>query len=349
MPDTFRLVRPLLHALDPESAHALTIWALRNGLVGQGNSRSRPLLETDIWGIRFPNPLGLAAGFDKNARVFEPLLRTGFGFVEVGSVTPRPQVGNPRPRMFRLPEDAAVINRLGFNNQGMDAVAQRLENRSISTGVVGVNIGCNRDSRDEIADYLTIYRRLGPLADFTVINVSSPNTPGLRDLQFASRLAPLLESLAAERAGHSTGPLLVKLAPDLSVAAAVAAADIAFQNAADGLVISNTTVARSNDLQGKYASEEGGLSGTPLFEQSTRLLRAVYNASQGRMPIIGVGGIASAKDAWVKLRAGASLIQLYTGLIYKGPGLVEEILDGLEQNLARTNAASIADVVGSDV
>ena len=345
-------VLPLLRALDPERAHDLTLWALARGLGGAAAMRARPALATSCLRIRFPNPLGLAAGFDKDARVPDRMLALGFGFVEVGTVTPRPQPGNPGPRLFRLTRDRAVINRLGFNNRGMAAMAARLAARAGRGGIVGVNIGHNSRSGDAVEDYLEAFRTLGGMADYAVVNVSSPNTPGLRDLQNVRKLAPLLEALVREReasgslAGHV--PLLLKLAPDLEVGDAVGAADLAASFGLDGLIVSNTMTGRPPALKGPHAREAGGLSGRPLFGPSTALLRAVYRSQAGALPIVGVGGIASAADAYAKIRAGASLVQLYTALVFQGPGLVTRILDGLEDRLARDGLKHVADAVGAD-
>jgi dihydroorotate dehydrogenase len=353
VPDLFRLVGPALRALDPESAHNLTLCALEMGLVGgMRTGLPSPALQTSCLGLSFPNPVGLAAGFDKDARVPEQMLRLGFGFVEVGSITPKPQPGNPRPRIFRLPDDEAVINRLGFNNGGMEAAALRLERRSRGLGLIGVNIGKNKTSADAVADYRLAFLRLAPLADYVVVNVSSPNTPGLRDLQAVESLRPLLDCLVSERAGlevrNGKPPILLKLAPDLTLDDALAAADLAGECGIDGLMISNTTIDRPDTLKSSKKHEAGGLSGRPLLEKSTALLRQVYRATSGAVPIVGVGGIASADDAYAKIRAGASLVQLYSALIYQGPGLVGRIVDGLENRLYQDGLSNIGQAVGAD-
>lgn len=344
--DFYPVMGPLLRLAPPECAHRASIWALKWGLVGGGGTDD-PLLHTRLWDLDFPNPVGLAAGFDKNAEVAD--LFPGFGFVEVGTVTPKPQGGNPRPRLFRLPEDGAVINRLGFNSEGMLAVRARLERRK-GRRVLGVNLGCNRDSPDAAADYVAGLRALGPHADYAVINVSSPNTPGLRDLQERAALTALIARLMETRseilAPGRTLPLLLKIAPDLGPAQLADLAAVATDSKIDGLIVSNTTVIRPAGLKGRYRNEPGGLSGTPLFAPSTEVLRAMYRLTKGRTPLIGVGGIGSGADAYTKIKAGASLVQLYTALIYQGPGLVGRIKAGLAQALRRDGFASVAQAVG---
>ena len=351
MPDVYRIVGPLLRRMGPEAAHNLTLAALERGLAGRARWRPDPALAVRCFGLYFPHPLGLAAGFDKDARVADRMLALGFGFVEVGTVTPRPQSGNPRPRIFRLAEDRAIINRLGFNNRGLDAAAHRLAERS-GPGIVGANIGRNKDSIDATADYVEGLSRLAPLVSYVTVNVSSPNTPGLRDLQATETLRPLLDALVEARAGLAGSaarrPILLKLSPDLADAEAAAAASEALEAGLDGLVISNTTVARPPGLRSGHAKESGGLSGRPLFARSTELLRLVYRETEGRLPIVGVGGIASAEDALAKIEAGASLVQIYTALVYRGPGLVREIADGLAQLVRRSGAASIETLRGRD-
>ncbi|MEX2648698.1 MAG: quinone-dependent dihydroorotate dehydrogenase [Alphaproteobacteria bacterium] len=318
-------------ALPAETAHRAAVRALAFGL-GRRAAPDPPALATRVLGLDLPNPIGLAAGFDKSAEAFEGALALGFGFVEVGTVTPRPQAGNPRPRLFRLPEDRAVINRMGFNNDGLDAVAARLARRT-GSGVVGANVGANKDSADRIADYALGVARLHGLADYITVNVSSPNTPGLRDLQQAERFAPLIDAVAAARAKAAgpARPILVKIAPDLEPDEAAALAELALGHGIDGLIIGNTTVTRPPSLRSAKRHEAGGLSGRPLLEPSTRLLAAVHHHVGGRLVLIGVGGVASAEDVNAKLRAGASLVQLYTALVYDGPRLVER----LKRDLAR--------------
>jgi len=339
----------LLRLLPPETAHHLTLRALALGLVPAPGGTPEPLLRTTLWGRDFPNPIGLAAGFDKNAAVPDAMLGLGFGFVEIGSVTPLAQAGNPKPRIFRIGEDGAVINRLGFNNDGLDLVAARLAARP-RRGIVGANIGKNRDSRDAVADYEAGIRAFAPLADYLVVNISSPNTPGLRDLQRRHEVTALLERLLAARRAAVSGtppPLLVKIAPDLTEEERADLADVALTSGIDGLIIANTTVARPPGLRGVHAHEPGGLSGKPLFAPSTALLAEMYRRTKGRVPLIGVGGIANGADAYAKIRAGASLVQLYTALIYQGPGLVERIKSELAALLRRDRFASVAAAIGS--
>jgi dihydroorotate dehydrogenase len=346
------LALPLLRRLPPEAAHRLTLRALRSGLAPRRPRLDPPGLAVTVWGRRFANPLGLAAGFDKNAEVPDAMLGLGFGFVECGTLTPRPQPGNPRPRLFRLTEDAAIINRLGFNNEGLAAGAARLAARRRQGGIVGANIGKNRDTTDDIADYVQGVTALAPIADYLVVNVSSPNTPGLRQLQRKSAVTALVERLMAARASvmpDNPPPLLLKIAPDLSPEECSDLAQAALATGIDGLVVANTTVARPASLQSPHAHEPGGLSGKPLFAPSTALTAQMYRLTQGKLPIIGVGGIASGEDAYAKIRAGASLIQLYTALVYHGPGLVARIKRELLALLARDGFASPAAAVGAAV
>jgi dihydroorotate dehydrogenase len=301
-------------------------------------------LRIEVLGLDLPNPVGLAAGFDKNGVAIDGLLRLGFGFVEIGSVTPRPQPGNPKPRIFRIAEAGAVINRLGFNNEGLDAAAKHLAARR-ARGVVGANLGKNKDSTDAVEDYVLGASRLSELADYLVVNVSSPNTPGLRDLQHA----PLKELLDAVRAARRRPvPVLVKIAPDLDPASLERVVEAALAAAVDGITVSNTTLARPAGLPAALAAETGGLSGRPLFQPSTEILRQTWRLTKGALPLVGVGGIASGADAYAKIRAGASLVQLYTALIYQGPALVVQIRRDLAALLARDGIARVADAVGLD-
>lgn len=349
VPDLYRLVRPLLRALPPETAHRVTVAALAAGLAGHAREPDPPSLRQRLWDLDFPNPIGIAAGFDKDARAPKALLRLGFGFVEVGTVTPRPQSGNPKPRVFRLDQDGAVINRMGFNSGGLDSLVARLTRRDRSEGVVGVNIGRNRDSADAGADYIEGARRAAPVADYLVVNVSSPNTPGLRDLQARAVLEGLLRQLLEARGQTGANmPLLVKIAPDLTAEERADIATVALATAIDGIVIANTTIARPNGLRSPHANEAGGLSGNPLFAPSTALLAEMYRLTEGRIPLIGVGGVASAADAYAKIRAGASLVQLYTALIFAGPTLIGDIKTGLAELLRRDGFTSIAEAVGAD-
>lgn len=346
----------LLRRLPPEPAHRLTIRALAAGLVPGDPTPDDPALATRVWGLAFPNPVGLAAGFDKNAEAFAAGLRLGFGFAEVGSVTPRPQPGNPAPRLFRLPADGAVINRLGFNNEGLSAVAARLRRRpppgDPRRGIVGANLGKNRDSADAAADYAAGVAALAPLVDYLVVNVSSPNTPGLRALQGREPLIRLIDAVQAARRravpDRSPPPLLLKIAPDLTEEDKRDIAEVALASAIDGLIVSNTTVARPPGLRGPHAGEAGGLSGRPLFAPSTALLAEMYRLTGGRLPLVGVGGVFGGDDAYTKIRAGASLVQLYTGLIYNGPGLVGRIKRELAALLRADGFASVAEAVGAN-
>ncbi len=343
-----RAATALLRLLPPETAHRCAIRALQTGLA-PGSPADPPALATRVWGLTFSNPIGIAAGFDKDAEVFAPLLASGVGFAEVGTVTPRPQSGNPKPRIFRLPQDRAVINRLGFNNRGMAAAASRLSKRDRTQGVVGVNIGRNKDSDDALADYRACFETLAPLADYVTVNISSPNTPGLRDLQARAELEKLVASMHDARASLGLSlPVLVKIAPDLDDAAKADMAAVAVERNIDGLIISNTTIARPATLSSAAREEAGGLSGRPLFALSTALLTDMYRRTEGRVPLIGVGGIASAADAYAKIRAGASLVQLYTALVYQGLGLVDDIKTGLAGRLAADGYASVAEAVGAD-
>ena len=346
----FDLALPLLRHLPPETAHRATLRALKFGMAPHRPRPDPPSLAITLWGRAFPNPVGLAAGFDKNAEVPDQMLRFGFGFVECGTVTPRPQPGNPRPRLFRLAEDGALINRLGFNNDGLAAAAGRLRSRRKQGGIVGANIGKNRDATDDIADYVQGVTALAPIADYLVVNVSSPNTPGLRELQRKSAVAALIERLMAARGSvmpDNPPPLLLKIAPDLAPQDRFDLAQASLASGIDGLVIANTTVARPATLESPQAHEPGGLSGKPLLAPSTALLAEMYRLTGGKLPIIGVGGIASGADAYEKVRAGASLVQLYTALVYHGPGLVLRIKRELAALLARDGFASLAAAVGS--
>jgi dihydroorotate dehydrogenase len=350
--DSYRLVWPLLRLIEPETAHRLTVAALKAGLVPNAKRVADPILKVGLWDLAFPNPVGLAAGFDKDAEVADRMLGQGFGFVEVGTVTPRPQGGNSRPRLFRLEADQAVINRFGFNNQGLEAAGRRLaERRRLGrAGIVGANVGPNRDSPDPAADCAAGVAALAGLADYLVINVSSPNTPGLRDLQGRRALKALLATaLAARLESGATSPLLVKIAPDLAPEDISDIAEAALAAGIDGLIATNTTIERPAGLAGRHRGEIGGLSGRPLFEPSTAVLAYLYRLTEGRLPLIGVGGIASGADAYAKIRAGASLVQLYTALVYEGPRLVGRINRELARLLRADGFASVAEAVGTGV
>jgi len=347
-----RLSRPFLWAFDPEDAHHLAIKALR--LMPLPGAASDPKeLGVRAFGLNFPNPVGLAAGFDKNAEVPDALLRLGFGFVEVGTVTPRAQAGNPRPRLFRLEADQGVINRLGFNNAGADDVLARLAARASRSGIVGVNIGANRDSADRTQDYVRLIETFAAVASYFTVNVSSPNTPGLRDLQQAQALDDLLGRVieARDRVQPLAGPtpVLLKIAPDLTLADLDDAVGVARKRRVDGMIVGNTTIARPTWLRERdKARETGGLSGRPLFKLSTRMLAETYVRAEGAFPLIGVGGVDSGATAIAKIKAGATLVQLYSGLVYRGIGLVGQIKTELVAALGRGNRTSLDAMVGVD-
>jgi dihydroorotate dehydrogenase len=357
--DRFYLARAVLSRLDPETAHGLTLRALRWGLGPASAGADDPVLAIRLWQRDFTNPLGLAAGFDKNALAIGPMLRLGFGFVEIGSITPAPQPGNPKPRVFRLAEDAAVINRLGFPSQGLAVAKARIgrwrseaaPGKGRPAGLLGVNLGTSRDSADPAAGYAEGARALAPFADYLAVNVSSPNTPGLRALQGRDELARIVERVRAAIADAPPAerpPLLVKIAPDLNAAQMAEIAAAALDLELDGLIVGNTTVARLDSLTGRHRGEAGGLSGRPLFAPSTRVLGEIYRLTRGRVPLIGVGGIGGAAEAYAKIRAGASLVQLYTALVYQGPGLIAEINGGLAEMLRRDGFSRMSEAVGAD-
>jgi dihydroorotate dehydrogenase len=347
-----RLSRPLMRALDPEDAHALTIKALRFMPLPRA-APDPPELKLRAFGLNFPNPVGLAAGFDKNAQVPDALLRLGFGFVEVGTITPRPQAGNPRPRLFRLEADEAVVNRLGFNNEGAPAALARLAARAREGGIVGVNIGANRDSADRAEDYVRLIETFAPVAGYFTVNISSPNTPGLRDLQQRGALDDLLARIvdARERVRPRSGPtpVLLKIAPDLTLSELDDVVGIARKRGVDGVIVGNTTITRPASLREREkAKEQGGLSGRPLFKLATRMLAETFVRAEGAFPLIGVGGIDSGPAAIAKIKAGATLLQLYTGLVFRGIGLVSEIKGDLAAALKRGHRNSLAAMVGVD-
>lgn len=348
-----RLGRKALFALDPETAHGLSIAALKSGVPICPQPRSDPRLRVSVAGLDFPNPLGMAAGYDKNAEVPDALLKLGFGFAEVGTMTPLPQPGNPRPRIFRLVEDGAVINRLGFNNEGHEAAFARLSARLARGGIVGVNIGANKDSADRIADYEVGVRRFAPVASYLTVNISSPNTPGLRAMQAREALAELLSRVVATRdaiaqAGRKT-PIFLKIAPDLSQTELTDIAVEVLENRIDGVIVSNTTLSRSGLTDRTHRDEVGGLSGRPLFKRSTAILARMRQLVGKELALIGVGGVDSAESAIEKIRAGADLVQLYTGMIYAGPFLPSRIIKGLAEHCARRSLASIRELRDSGV
>jgi dihydroorotate dehydrogenase len=341
----------LLRRLDPETAHALALRALAAGLGPKGGPVTSPRLACEVAGLRLPNPVGIAAGFDKNAVAVRAALAAGPGFVEVGALTPRPQPGNPKPRLFRLAEDRAVINRFGFNNAGMAAARPRLaaaREAGLHGGVVGVNLGANKDSADRAQDYVTVLEHLWQHADFFTVNVSSPNTERLRDLQGRAALDALLARVMAAKAGlGGRKPVMLKIAPDLSEAELADIAELALTHGLDAVVATNTTLAREG-LTSPQAGEAGGLSGQPLFARSTAVLAALHRLTGGRVPLIGVGGVASAEQAYAKIRAGASAVQLYTAMVYAGVSLPGRIARGLDALLARDGVANVADAVGAE-
>jgi dihydroorotate dehydrogenase len=342
----FAVTRPFLMGLDAEQAHRATIKALSH-LPAQKPRASDPALRQKLFGLDFPNPLGLAPGFDKNAEVPNAMLGLGFGFVEVGTVTPKPQIGNPKPRLFRLAEDHAVINRMGFNNEGHAAVLARLNGRK-RNGIIGINIGANKDSVDRAADYVAGITTFGAIADYITVNISSPNTPGLRGLQSAAELQVLLTRLNAARATQTKPvPMLLKIAPDLVDHELADIAACCAEGAVDGVIISNTTLSREG-LASHYATEAGGLSGRPLRHLATRQLAKFRILTKGAVALIGVGGVEDATSAFEKIRAGASLIQLYSALVYGGPGLVQNILDGLSAEIRMRGLSGISHACGID-
>lgn len=344
----FRLLRPALFALDSETGHRLAIRAL-GALPHRAPAPAGPLA-VNVAGITFPNPVGVAAGFDKDAEIPDALLGLGFGYAEVGSITPLPQAGNPKPRLFRLVEDRAVINRMGFNNGGAEMALARLERRRGRAGVLGINIGANKDSADRIADYATMTRLMAPHATYLTVNISSPNTPGLRALQDEGALVELLDAVIDARGEVTSAnapPIFLKVAPDLEPADIDAIARIALDKRLGALIVSNTTISRPA-LQSPHAGETGGLSGAPLRDLAQQRMRDFRTATGGAIPLVGVGGIATAQDAWARIRAGASLVQLYSAMVYEGVGLGQRIVRGLEQLMQRDGFTSMADAIGVD-
>lgn len=350
------MTRPFLHRMDPETAHGVTLKALRSGVMPCPARVDDARLKTVLWNRTFPNPVGLAAGFDKNAEVIGPMLNIGFGFVEAGTVTPKQQDGNPRPRVFRDADHEAVINRMGFPNGGTTPfrhnIERFLEIKPRPAGLVGINIGMNKGVEDPAKDYCTLVRALGNYADYLTVNISSPNTPGLRNLQARENLMPLLERILDERTKacgkDSPPPLLVKLAPDLNDEQLKDVAACLLESGVDGVILGNTTLDRPDYLPAQFYEQQGGLSGRPLTDKSTGIIRRFYAHTGGKLPIIGAGGISSAEDAYAKIRAGASLVQLYTALVFQGPQLVADILTGLGRLLERDGFNSVSEAVGKD-
>ncbi|XP_078482842.1 dihydroorotate dehydrogenase (quinone), mitochondrial-like [Ciona intestinalis] len=344
------ILMPVVHScFSPETAHNLAIKLLSLGLVPKGKTQQFDKLSCKVFGQTFPNPLGIAAGFDKHAEAIDGLNKLGFGFVEVGSITPLPQAGNAKPRVFRLPEDKVVINRYGFNSCGHDVAAARLDKHMKGRIVLGINLGKNKESFDFTKDYTDGVTKLGKYADYIVINVSSPNTPGLRSLQGRQKLQDLCTNVVAVKEGLPNKPsILVKIAPDLTEDDKQDIAHALLQSKVDGLIVSNTTVARPSTLVNSHKSERGGLSGKPLCEVSTKLVADMYKLTDGKLPIIGVGGVWDGKDAYDKIKAGASLVQIYTSLIYEGPPLVGKIKRELNQLLEKDGFINVAEAVGAD-
>jgi dihydroorotate dehydrogenase len=368
----YSLLKPILFKLNPETAHDLAICALKNNLVFYPQVQEYSSLNTQVFGIDFSNPIGMAAGFDKNAGVFQSLLKFGFGFVEVGTVTPKPQIGNDKPRIFRLKEDQAIINRLGFNNLGIENFLQNVARNSVANQVLGINIGKNKDTVNAIDDYLFLLRKTYGQSNYITINISSPNTKNLRDLQQADELDLFLKAIFAEKkilqnqpsvdinftadrsrpslqGSPKNIPILLKIAPDLNQAEQEAIADIALKNNIDGLIISNTTISRPQNLQSKFKTETGGLSGKPVLELSNQALKNIYQLTKGQISIIAVGGISSAADAYQKIKLGASLVQIYSAFIYQGFELVEQIKKELDEMVKKDGLKNITDAVGKSL
>lgn len=353
MANIFSLMRPLIHSVPPETAHNLGLYALSKQWIPSCKYTPAKSLSSNICGLHFPAPIGLAAGFDKNAVAINALLQQGFGFVEAGTVTPKPQAGNPKPRIFRLTEDQAVINRLGFNNNGLEAYVEHFVSRNAQLGIAGANIGKNKDSSDAIADYVTGFKAVYPIADYITVNISSPNTQGLRALQEKQALTDLLAALQQTRSEHQKSdnrnvPLFLKVAPDLTMADREDIAEVVLAHGIDALIVSNTTISRPSDLKSAHHKEQGGLSGKPLLPLANDNMKQFYHLLGDKMPLIGVGGISNADDAYQRIRAGASLVQLYTALVYQGFGVVRQINEGLSRLLARDGYSHISEAIGAD-
>ncbi|UWQ47099.1 quinone-dependent dihydroorotate dehydrogenase [Leisingera aquaemixtae] len=343
---TEKLALAAMHRIDPEAAHGLSIKALTMGLAPAPSPVTSPRLRTTLAGIELPNPVGLAAGYDKNAEALAPLSKSGFGFIEVGAATPRPQPGNPKPRLFRLTEDKAAINRFGFNNEGMEAIGMRLSQRP-RDAVIGLNLGANKDSADRAADFAKVLAHCGAHLDFATVNVSSPNTEKLRDLQGKAALSALLAGVIETRDGLSRRvPVFLKIAPDLDRAGIEDIAAVALETGIDAVVATNTTLSRDG-LQSAHKDEAGGLSGAPLFEKSTRVLAQLSDLLDGTVPLVGVGGISTAEHAYAKICAGASAVQFYTAMVYGGLSLAGDIARGLDELLARDGFDTVAQAVGT--
>ncbi|MFT6331787.1 MAG: dihydroorotate dehydrogenase [Lentimonas sp.] len=342
----YSFLKPLLFRIDPEKAHNLAISALKLGLVLNPKTKEYSSLQNKVLGINFKNPIGMAAGFDKNAQIFNNLFRFGFGFVEVGTVTPEPQIGNEKPRIFRLEEDQAIINRLGFNNLGIERFLQNIK-KSKKNGILGINIGKNKDTKNAIDDYLLLLEKTANKGNYITINISSPNTKNLRDLQKADELDVFLKTIFNKKKELKVNtPILLKIAPDLTKEEQESIAQIALKNKIDGLIISNTTISRPENLRSKFKSETGGLSGKPLLKDSNQVLSNIYQLTQGQIPIIAVGGISCAGDVYEKLKLGASLVQIYSAFIYQGFDLVEKIKEELDEMIRKDGFKNVRDVIG---
>ncbi len=355
MLDLYKIARPFMFRMDPEKAHNLTLKALKTGIPAKTKTTNDPALRVTLWDHVFPNPVGLAAGFDKNAEVIGPMLNMGFGFVEAGTVTPKPQHGNPKPRIFRDPKHEAVINRMGFPNEGINHFKDNLEKflsrKPRPAGIVGLNIGMNKTQTNPVKDYSLLVRQLGPLADYLTINISSPNTPGLRNLQEPDALTDLLGQLLEERTkscGQNPPPLLLKLAPDLDEKQQGKIAAALLDTPIDGLILTNTTLARPDYLPPDFSAEKGGLSGAPVKDIATAVIRNFHHLTKGRIPIIGLGGISSGDDAYEKIKAGASLVQIYSALVFHGPNVVWEINRVISERLKQDGFTHISEAVGTD-
>ena len=343
----YKKIRNIAFLIEPEKAHSLAISALKTGLHVPSDNNSE-LLKQTVFGLKFNNPIGLAAGFDKNAEVPNEIISAGFGFTEVGTVTPLGQPGNEPPRVFRLPEDDALINRLGFNNDGMEIIYDRLSKTS-KKGVIGINIGANKDTKDKLSDYQTGIKKFSAIADYITINISSPNTPGLRDLQSGQHFQELIELIKVNKKNGLKTPILIKLAPDLTKKELESIIELSIDSKIDGLILSNTTIERKNIRNKRFGNEEGGLSGKPLMKKSTKILRDVYKISEGKIPLIGVGGIFTSQDIIEKIQNGASLIQLYTAIVYEGPTLISKLKKELINQAERYGVKSINELVGSGI
>lgn len=346
----FKYAKPILHSLDPETAHSVGICGMKMGL-HPVHKIDDPRLKTTLFGQDFPNPVGLAAGFDKNAEVIAPILKMGFGFTEVGTVTPLPQSGNPRPRVFRDTANDCVINRMGFPNKGYGTFLKNIQKtKKPANGIIGINVGMNKEQTDPAEDYCALIKRLAPFANYFTVNISSPNTPGLRNLQAPENLAPLIQAVKKTRDATENKPaLLIKLAPDLTSQEQEEIADVLMYEKIDGIILTNTTLGRPGILPQKFANEKGGLSGAILTEKSNEVTRNFYKLTKGRIPIIGVGGISNAEDAYERIKSGASLVQLYTSMIFKGPDIAKDINDGLLKLMERDGVSSVTDLIGSSV